>query len=122
MGFNVGDKVVCIDASSMENIRVGACYNVLDVKSDGFLCVDWDKDKSIGELGSYRPWRFCLVEQFPEAEENSAKLEYRELLEHGIRTGIAYGVLFERIPDSDEDLWEIAEKIVGALGKAEENL
>lgn len=122
MGFNVGDKVVCVDASNMGNIRAGVCYSILDIKSDGFLCVEWDQEKSIKELGSYSPWRFRLMDQYPITEARSVKAEHPKLLEDGVRTGTVYGILFECMRDSDEDLWEIAEKIVDALGKVEENL
>ena len=111
MKFEVGDKVMCVHSYGMNHIEAGKTYTVLEViEKDDCIVVDWNKILKPLALGSYKAWRFQPV------------------IEEDIRSGfdldlgIVYGILYDRIKDTDEDLWIVAETIAEALGEVEDKL
>lgn len=111
MKFKVGDRVMCVHSHGMKRIEVGKTYTVLDVvEEDDCIVVDWNKSLRPLALGSYKAWRFQ-----PVVEEDIRSGFDLDL-------GIVYGILYDRIKDTDEDLWIVAETIAEALGEVEDKL
>lgn len=109
MTFKVGDKVRCIRGSLFNEIQVDEVYTVSKVTTS-------DNGKELIEL---------------EEDFNGAWLAERFVIHYGednypdsfnINLGIVYGILYNRIKDTDEDLWMIAENIAEALGEVEDKL
>lgn len=109
MTFKVGDKVRCIRGSLFNEIQVDEVYTVSKVTTS-------DNGKELIEL---------------EEDFNGAWLAERFVIHYGednypdsfnINLGIVYGILYNSIKDTDEDLWMIAENIAEALGEVEDKL
>lgn len=109
MTFKVGDKVRCIRGSLFNEIQVDEVYTVSKVTTS-------DNGKELIEL---------------EDDFNGAWLAERFVIHYGednypdsfnINLGIVYGILYNSIKDTEEDLWMIAENIAEALGEVEDKL
>lgn len=101
MRFKVGDKVRCI--SGIGSAREGAIYTV--AKVDSSLSIN-----------------FILVEGISSTMFNDSFFELYEASPHPLNVGAIYGILYDRIKDTDEDLWIVAETIAEALGEVEDKL
>lgn len=104
MIFKVGDKVRCIRGSLFNEIQVDEVYTVGKVTTS-------DTGKELIELeedfnGAWLAERFVIHY----GEDNSSD-------SFNINLGIVYGILYNSIKDTDEDLWMIAENIAEALEK-----
>lgn len=104
MKFKVGDRVKCIDASRL--LTEGEIYTVTMVESNCWS--DFVKVKEASPDDFFNATRFELVSNAP--------------LKGDLLTGIVYGILYDRIKDTDEDLWIVAETIAEALGEVEDKL
>lgn len=109
MTFKVGDKVRCIRGSLFNEIQVDEVYTVSKVYTS-------DTGKELIEL---------------EEDFNGAWLAERFVMHYGEDTstnsyntslGVVYGILYNSIKDTEEDLWMIAENIAEALGEVEDKL
>ena len=109
MTFKVGDKVRCIRGSLFNEIQVDEVYTVSKVTTS-------DNGKELIEL---------------EEDFNGAWLAERFVIHYGEDTstnsyntslGVVYGILYNSIKDTKEDLWMIAENIAEALGEVEDKL
>lgn len=102
--FKVGDKVRCIDGYAL--ITVGEIYTVTKVETHEWAEFVWLKEACPSDYFNVK--RFELVSNAP--------------LKGDLMTGITYGILYDRIRDTDEDLWIVAETIAEALGEVEDKL
>lgn len=106
MTFKVGDKVRCIRGSLFNEIQVDEVYTVSKVTTS-------DNGKELIELeedftGAWLAERFVIHY----GEDNPPD-------SFNINLGIVYGIIYNSIKDTDEDLWMIAENIAEALEGAE---
>lgn len=108
MRFEVGDRVLCVKGSLFNEIENGKVYTVSKVSiSDTGREIVYLKDDFNGAWSADR---------------------FSHVIEEDIRSGfdldlgIIYGILYDRIKDTDEDLWIVAETIAEALGEVEDKL
>lgn len=108
MKFKVGDRALCIKGSLLDEIERGKVYTVRRVTISG--------------LGTELVY---LEDDFNGAWSAD---RFSHVIEEDIRSGfdldlgIVYGIPYDRIKDTDEDLWIVAETIAEALGEVEDKL
>lgn len=109
MTFKVGDKVRCIRGSLFNEIQVDEVYTVSKVTTSdtGKELIELEEDF----IGAWLAERFVM-----HYGEDTSTNSYNTSL------GIAYGILYNSIKDTKEDLWMIAENIAEALGEVEDKL
>lgn len=97
MTFKVGDKVRCINGANL--ISEGETYTITKVESHEPAEFVWLKEACPNEY--FNAKRFELISPAP--------------LKGDLYLGIVYGILYNSIKDTKEDLWMIAENIAEAL-------
>lgn len=107
--IKVGDKVKCIEPNS--KLTKGHVYTVSGTDSSPWSTFVRLEEKSSHDL--FTASRFEIYEPAPSS---------KEFLEETVLVGIVYGILYDRIKDTDEDLWIVAETIAEALGEVEDKL
>lgn len=107
MTFKVGDKVRCINGANL--ISEGETYTITKVESHEPAEFVWLKEACPNEY--FNAKRFVM-----HYGEDTSTNSYNTSL------GIAYGILYNSIKDTKEDLWMIAENIAEALEEVEDKL
>lgn len=107
--IKVGDKVKCIEPNA--KLTKGHVYTVSGTDSS-----PWSTFVRLEEKSSHDLFTAGRFEIYEPALRSSVSLE------ESVITGIVYGILYDRIKDTDEDLWIVAETIAEALGEVEDKL
>lgn len=107
--IKVGDKVKCVEPNS--KLTKGHIYTVSGTYSNPWSTFVRLEEKSPHDL--FTAERFEIYEPSPRG---------RDFLEETMLIGIVYGILYDRIKDTDEALWIVAETIAEALGEVEDKL
>lgn len=107
--IKVGDKVKCIEPNA--KLTKGHIYTVSGTDSS-----PWSTFVRLEEKSSHDLFAASRFEIYEPALRSSVSLE------ESVIVGIVYGILYERIKDTDEDLWIVAETIAEALGEVEDKL
>lgn len=108
MRFKVGDKVMCIQESLYKEIEKGKMYTI----SKAFVN-DYGKELVYLKDDFNGAWS---ADRFSYVIEEDIRSEF------DLALGVIYGTLYDRIKDTDEDLWIVAETIAEALGEVGDKL